>query len=183
MTERNPISPTYSLSHTLAIGCRRERQRVVLKDDCIAARMDGLQSGLLSSGVGCWALMELFETEALLCLVRRAILLCSGGVGASYVARRESLGPGEAAGRCLYVATRQSHSAGPNRKRLSHACDHHRCMAHTANTKTKTALRFTESTSPSQGCQDYRSSAPSAPGSWSAPSFRKRAGAANVALS
>ena len=42
-----------------------------------------------------------------------------------------------------YVATRQSHSAGPKRKRLSHACDHHTCSAHTANTNTNTALRFT----------------------------------------
>ena len=56
----------------------------------------------------------------------------------SYVARRESLGR-RSGWPLLYVATRQSHSAAPNRKRLSHACDHHSCMAQTANTNTSPA--------------------------------------------
>ena len=71
----------------------------------------------------------------------------------SYGARRESMGR-RSGWPLRYVATRQSHSAGPKRKRFSHACDHHSCSVHTANTNAKTALRFTESTSPSAGCQD-----------------------------
>ena len=40
-------------------------------------------------------------------------------------------------------ATRQSHSAGPNRKRLSQAWDHHSCKAHTPGQNRRMPLRFT----------------------------------------